>query len=542
MVKFCNLNQVMGARYHSKNRASSIKLMSGVISILLAIVSIALLSSCNEDTTYTVTFDSKGGSPTPTVQAVAEGGKVINPPDPTLANHDFVGWATADNVTSSLWNFEADIVTGDMTLFARWAVGILVTFNSNGGTEIPPQVVEHGALAIQPADPIRDGYAFGGWFKEAALTNEWNFDVDVVTAAVTLYAKWTARRLDIYVAGNEGEWEVDPISQSARHRNFATVWKNGERLYRLTDGGFLAYANSVFVSVCPEDTERSDDVYAAGEEWNAQVWVAKVWKNGSLLYTLSDGTSNAHANSVFVYNGDVYVAGHERVGHRFVAKVWKNGSLLYTISNGILAANANSVFVYNGDVYVAGQEEMLVPVAGSESDLQGIWVAKVWKNGLLLHNLTDGTGDIGATATSVYVSGGNVYTAGNEYNAEQITVAKVWRNNTLLHTLTDGTLNGRASSVFVSNDVVYVAGTEYSADLGTAIAKVWRNGTDLPRFRTNNAWANSIHVLGNDVYVAGVGHGGSGFATIWINGVAQEWGGAGAVSPRSIFVVERLID
>jgi uncharacterized repeat protein (TIGR02543 family) len=32
--------------------------------------------------------------------------------------------------------------------------------------------------------------AFGGWYKESANTNQWNFADDTVTANITLYAKW----------------------------------------------------------------------------------------------------------------------------------------------------------------------------------------------------------------------------------------------------------------------------------------------------------------------------------------------------------------
>ena len=67
-----------------------------------------------------------------------------------------------------------------------------VTFNSNGGSEVTSQTVKDGEKATKPTDPTKDGNTFGGWFKEAALTNEWNFAVDVVTANITFYAKWNA--------------------------------------------------------------------------------------------------------------------------------------------------------------------------------------------------------------------------------------------------------------------------------------------------------------------------------------------------------------
>ncbi|MDR2424371.1 MAG: InlB B-repeat-containing protein, partial [Prevotellaceae bacterium] len=66
-----------------------------------------------------------------------------------------------------------------------------VTFNSQDGSDVASQTVEHGALATSPTNPTRIGYTFGGWFKEANCTNEWNFTVDAVTSDITLYAKWT---------------------------------------------------------------------------------------------------------------------------------------------------------------------------------------------------------------------------------------------------------------------------------------------------------------------------------------------------------------
>ena len=48
-----------------------------------------------------------------------------------------------------------------------------------------------------PPEPQRDGYSFGGWFKEADCVNQWNFDFDTLQITneeqeVKLYAKWIA--------------------------------------------------------------------------------------------------------------------------------------------------------------------------------------------------------------------------------------------------------------------------------------------------------------------------------------------------------------
>ena len=68
-----------------------------------------------------------------------------------------------------------------------------VTFNANGhGTAPAAQTVSQGSKATQPTAPTATGYTFGGWYKEAGCTNAWNFNTDVVTEDMILYAKWTA--------------------------------------------------------------------------------------------------------------------------------------------------------------------------------------------------------------------------------------------------------------------------------------------------------------------------------------------------------------
>lgn len=66
-----------------------------------------------------------------------------------------------------------------------------VTFNSNGGSDVPGQI-RANAAATKPADPTRSGYVFAGWYTDEAFTTEYTFtESEKVTQALTLYAKWT---------------------------------------------------------------------------------------------------------------------------------------------------------------------------------------------------------------------------------------------------------------------------------------------------------------------------------------------------------------
>ena len=64
------------------------------------------------------------------------------------------------------------------------------TFVVSGGTETPSQTVSKGDKLTKPADPTKEGYEFAGWYKDYTFQNPWNFEEDVVTEHIMIYAKW----------------------------------------------------------------------------------------------------------------------------------------------------------------------------------------------------------------------------------------------------------------------------------------------------------------------------------------------------------------
>jgi len=66
-----------------------------------------------------------------------------------------------------------------------------VTFNSQGGSDVESQTVEHGETAEQPINPRRRNHTFEGWYIDTRFTTAWDFATDVVTSDTTLFAKWT---------------------------------------------------------------------------------------------------------------------------------------------------------------------------------------------------------------------------------------------------------------------------------------------------------------------------------------------------------------
>ena len=74
-----------------------------------------------------------------------------------------------------------------------------VSFQTNSTATIRDLTNQkYGAKIAKPNDPTRQGYTFSGWYKEASLTNPWDFLADTITENTTLYAKWAASNTTSY--------------------------------------------------------------------------------------------------------------------------------------------------------------------------------------------------------------------------------------------------------------------------------------------------------------------------------------------------------
>ena len=164
--------------------------------------------------TYSVTYDSNGGS------AVADGsfttgGSISDEPTiPTRNGYTFMGWAFSEsnnNGSLSLATFPFNPTqTSDFTLYARWATPgfdwYSINFDSINGSTIPQNgLYQYGGVAYYnkgsdnspiwsttgPVNPTKEGYIFEGWsFTYGG--DLLSFPLNVFKPnGVTLYAKWS---------------------------------------------------------------------------------------------------------------------------------------------------------------------------------------------------------------------------------------------------------------------------------------------------------------------------------------------------------------
>ena len=288
---------------------------------------------------------------------------------------------------------------------------------------------------------------------------------------------------DIYTAGY-----TTPAAKAV-----ATVWKNGEELYTLTDGTNDAWACSVSVS--------GGTVRVAGYEEQDGEIVARLWENGTLKYTLGGSGVDSYAYSVAAANGSVYTAGSETTGGALTAKVWKDGAELYAYSVSPATSQAKSVVVSGGDVYAAGslQNGFTEPLA------------VVWKNDKAHFTLTDGTSAAGINA--LCLADRTIYAAGHSGGS-----AAVWKDKDLLYTLTDGSSYAEATAVCRFENTLYTAGYYTDTDDFEEEGVVWKNGQelfDLSDGTGSGSMPYSIAVYYDDVFTAGTVFGTTRTAVVW---------------------------
>lgn len=147
---------------------------------------------------YTLTLNANGGEVSPTEITTTNTSPVHSLPTPTRDGYAFTGWFTDAACTQS-YDLSSP-VTGSLTLYAGWEENdtpspgpttYQVTFDSKGGTAVEAQTVEKDSTAIEPTEPTREGYTFGGWYSDNECTMSYNFSTPV-TENLTLYAKWTS--------------------------------------------------------------------------------------------------------------------------------------------------------------------------------------------------------------------------------------------------------------------------------------------------------------------------------------------------------------
>lgn len=262
--------------------------------------------------TYTVEFDSDGGSAVAS-QSVVDGETANEPsPAPTRTGYTFTEWQNG----ASAYSF-ADPVNGALTLTAEWTVNDYeVVFDANGGSgSMANQSIEFDTSANLTTNSLtRFGHTFDGWNTESGgggtpYADGASFMMDV--EGITLYAQWTANDYDVVfnANGDLGSMANQSITfgttESLTSNAFTSGGFNFLGWNTESDGSGTAYADTA-------DFTMNTDGITLYAQWGTSIEVTGLddttydGKDGAVLVFESGYVSDA-PDALSAYNDAVAV-------------------------------------------------------------------------------------------------------------------------------------------------------------------------------------------------------------------------------------------
>ncbi|MDR2716844.1 MAG: InlB B-repeat-containing protein [Treponema sp.] len=462
------------------------------------------------ESTYTVTFNANGGSPAPNPQFISYYfGRVVMPPAMTKTGYGFVGWYK-EAACINQWNFgyDYDIVSSNITLYAKWDVAYTVTFNADGGTPPPlQQTIINGGKVSEP-NIAKEGYTLQGWYKEASCINLWDFTTDTVISNTILYAKWgppivvsgntlaaKLQWLSTHAASNSGYIlevtaayeELTPQNLSYPGKNNITIQLKGignSRVIALSGSRSLFSIGNGVTLILEENLILQGNVSVNGNLiMNQSVKITGNTSSGGGVrvsggtFTMNGGeisgitSFSSDGGVVYVSGGTFTMNGGEISGNTsyYGGGVYVSGGT-FTMSGGKISGNTSSigggVFVGSGTFTMNGGE-----ISGNTANTRG--------GGVFGGTFTMSGGKISGNTSSI---GGGVYVAdrtftmnGGEISGNTASSHEggsgggVYVDFNATFTMNGGEISGNtASSVFGSNSGggVYVGSGTFTMNGG----------------------------------------------------------------------------
>ena len=278
---------------------------------------------------YKIHFDACGGEldATEKEKSFTYGERYGTLPTPQRPGYSFAGWYSQPEGGSRIESTTVISMAATHTLYARWnEMSFTVNFISNGGQSVPSQTHKYNDKVSRPGDITREGYEFLGWYKDAACTKAFDFVADVVTADMTLYAKWGRGAITI-AFDSKGGSSVDErrISQGdSLGDNLPTPTRTG-----YTFRGWFADSGCTGDRIYGTTTFTSNTTLYA--KWEANTYTIKFDANGG-------AGSMASIDAVYGVEKKLTSVGFSKSGYDFVG--WSTspeGSATYT--NGDVVKN-----------------------------------------------------------------------------------------------------------------------------------------------------------------------------------------------------------
>ena len=145
-----------------------------------------------------------------TILVGIEGETITIPDDPLKDGYTFGGWYL-DKSFEEEFNL-TEFPSEKLTVYPKWnAIEYTITFNSNGGSSVSDLVALYDTEITEPANPLKAGYKFGGWYADDTLLRPFEFG-KMPLGGAELYAKWVENEYTITFNSNGGSNVEDIVA------------------------------------------------------------------------------------------------------------------------------------------------------------------------------------------------------------------------------------------------------------------------------------------------------------------------------------------
>ncbi len=179
----------------------------------------------------------------------------------------------------------------DLELTAKWKINeYTITFDSNGGSEVPSATYEYGATVTEPAEPTREGFTFVKWepsLPETMPANDltvkavWEADPDTETATLTVDANGgefedgTDKYTEEYLVGDTIGELPTPTRDGYEFKGWDGIPEDGKIEEDLT-------VKAIWEKV-PDKTHTVNYYLVKGEGAEAEPYTTKTFEEGELM-------------------------------------------------------------------------------------------------------------------------------------------------------------------------------------------------------------------------------------------------------------------
>jgi uncharacterized repeat protein (TIGR02543 family) len=226
------------------------------------------------------------------------------------------------------------ILVAEKPLTLTEALGVYtVSFNSNGGSDVPSQTVKKGeeGRATRPDNPTRTGYYFGGWCRDPGFSMD-NYDFgELVTGSFTLYARWSPIS---YLVAYDPNGGIGTIGYSEHDYDRPDNLQRNTFTHSRTSFTFAGLAESPDGPVVYTDGQSVINLTSVGSDPRIVITLYAVWAGHpyTVTYNANSGDGSMEdSNFVYGIQQDLRLNTFTRAGYGFVG--WATsptGTAVYT--------------------------------------------------------------------------------------------------------------------------------------------------------------------------------------------------------------------